>query len=272
MKTLTAFIQESLICESFSSKILQQYLDLKKLDASKWWSPQWSRITDDMLHEITNEDEARKLQRKIKESNYILWVGKLWGGQEIIELVTWGCDVVGWIDIKDRKTTVNSCLNKMKFAKAYLLDNAQDILRQKIQQERRDARDGATALKSDREIAEKNLERYKEILAKRQTPPPAEVNKILEETTQLYADTLKNYIKKFTDVAESNTPSGFDLRWNFEKMNKQMSGLMMEFSSYTSNVGKDRQFTARLAKNSYDKIKEYASQIAEICTKLSQEQ
>ena len=75
MQTLQQYMFESIVNEAFASKNLASLFNVSKqyhdyLLNDRWGSSyqlQWDKVTDDMMREVT-EDEARKLQRKQKES------------------------------------------------------------------------------------------------------------------------------------------------------------------------------------------------------------
>lgn len=275
MKTLTEFIRESLICESFSSKILQQYLEPKQFKYEYYpYALQWSKITDDMLHEITNEEDARKMQRKQKDAFYILCVGKSGYGdnaKEMVQLITWGSDIIASVYRGERGSSTKAYIDNIVFVKAYYVTDFDKLLRKDIRDQRAEMRKDATALKDDWSVANENHERYKKILAEKRTGTPDEVKKIMDETMNIYMDTFKNYIQKFTEFAEGDSPSCYSMRWNIKKLNDTVTDLVNAFADFKSSVGKGG-WNAVYAKRHYDDVKDYASKIAEICTKLSQEQ
>ena len=277
MKSITKFIQESLINEAFQSTVLQQYLKPNKFKY-RWdqYELQWSKVKDSDLHEIDDENEARRIQRKKKESNYIIWVGKDGYGDnstESVQLVTWGPDIIDCAWRKERTMTARSAVDNISFVKAYEVDIQDNMFRSDIQKQRREMRDGATALKDNYRIASENKKRYEDALAKMHTGSRDEVTKLMGDAMTLYTNTLNNYIKKFTDAAEGDCPSSYDLMSNFRKMNQVMSSLIDGYWSYDHNVeGKGISgYAEQMAKSGYDKVKECADKIAEICTKLSQE-
>lgn len=272
MKTLQDFMFESLINESFKSEALKKY-PVTKIAQDRWGSANqlmWSEITDDMLHEVT-EEEARKLQRKMKESYYILWVSREGYGEkakEFVSLVTWGSDVVACAYRRNRGESTKSCIDQLSIVTAYWVENPEDHMRRDIQRQRQSMRDGALFLRDAWSIREENMRRYQEALDKMRTGDAGEVQKICDEAMATYKMVMDKYIDKLHDLLLPNTPSSYALRYEYDKINKIMSKLVENITRFKSFNGDKGATAASIAKDAYDAIKQGAQAIAEIAAKM----
>lgn len=269
MKTLEQFLTESLINEAFASSIIENITWKGVLDPNYGFIPQWSKIKDNDLTEVTY-DQAIKMYRK-KDAPYILWVSKndYRTPEGKIVLITWGTDVV-WTSSRRRAESTKAEIYSISCEKAYVLANPSDLAVWKIQQERSIAKSGAKALMSAEEIRDKNLERYKKALAAKHTGDVGAVTKKLEEAMNLYSETVKNFIVKFNDMLIVNSPSTIKIKKLYKDLSVSVS-TMLDKAESLENWRKEQGWETT-AKKYYDEVINYCNKIAELCTKLNEEQ
>jgi len=271
MKTLEQFLTESLVTEAFASSIMENIIWKDVLHYNGATMPQWSKIKDSDLTEVTY-DEAIKMYRK-KDAPYIFWVSKnTWHIPEgKIALITWGTDIVWalWGTLT-RGTSTKAVIDSISCEKAYVLANPSDFIRWKIQDERRIAREGAKALMSAEAVRNENLKRYKLILDERRTGTHEEVAKKMEEAMNIYSETVKNFIVKYSDMLAANSPSRITIKKLYEKLTININSMLNSAQSF--EYWKDDKGMADIRKKYYDDVIDCCNRIAELCTKLNEEQ
>lgn len=272
MKTLEEFLTESLVNEAFASSIMENITWKGVLRYGGANMPQWSKIKDSDLTEVTY-DEAIKMYRK-KYAPYIFWVSKnTWRiPQGKIALITWGTDVV-WTGLLTRGDSTKALIDSISCEKAYVLTNPSDFVRWKIQRERRIAKEGAKALMSAEAVRKENLKRYKLILDERRTGTHEEVAKKMEEAMNIYSETVKNFIVKYSDMLAANSPSRMTIKKLYEKLTITINSMLdsAEFFEYWKNDKGMTDFIS-IRKEYYDDVIDCCNRIAELCTKLNEEQ
>ena len=283
MKNLSDYIKESLIItESFKSNILKEYLT-PSLSKSKYHSPyelQWDKITDNKIHEVSYE-EVLKLRRKRNESYYILWIGKepvsMWSDDKRVDrvmLITWGNDVVRNFASRPsfRRETISQLLGVNHIFKAYWIEDPTDFLSGPMQRERREMKDGALFFKTQNQIKEENMKRYKAALQKMHTGDIEEIKSIFEKTMSIYNSAWDNCIMRFQAMLETNSPSTFDIKEKCIKLNKMMSSFLEDIQTYKSfhdgNEFANDHTAISVTKRAYDDIKSMSDALIKKCNEL----
>lgn len=272
MKTLQEYLNESLIQEKYGSEIIAKYMNdkFKKQMYSYYgrYLLQWDKVKDSNLKEVTL-DEAMKLYRKQKESHYLIWVSKGYNGAEQIALVTWGTDIIGYIwSIKNM--TAKACIDGCDWSHIYDVEGYEDLMQADVRDLRREQKEGATALMDAEDILRQNKERFEKALAEKHKGTPDDIVKIFNDIMVEYQNTVKNWMVKYQDIILTPQASTFNIVRLYTDLTKKVQSFIDKIDSW--NYWKDNKDSSKTAKRYYDEIKELANEIAEMCTKLAEDQ
>lgn len=209
MKSLSSIVNESIanaVLESFGSeKISAAFRNIKCKYKDVMRSIAWDKVTDDD-YEVLTAEEARKLAYRRDSGDVLVWfIGS--PGNEITEndkpvCVTTGNYMIHFFNWElhngfgtgrgGRHHTVKNisdgCTKAIRFFKQ------EEFMTRDLRQARLEAKQNATALMSERAAAEKNQERYREILAKKRLDRDANqaaVDAKIEEVTKEYTDFIQ---------------------------------------------------------------------------------
>ena len=272
MKTLTEYINESLIQEKYGSDIIAKYMNPYFKTYGSWgrggYLLQWDKVKDSNLHEVTL-DEAMKLYRKQKKSHYIIWVKKDSREGETMGLITWGTDVIAY-DGRDYGMSTKACIDAYNWAHIYDVEGYEDLMQLGLQKLRREQKAGATAIMKADEILEQNKKRYELALADMHKGNNGEVVKIFNDTMAEYQNVTKNYIVKFSDILSTPGASAFEVMDKYNTLTRHITSFIDKL--YSWNTHKDDKLHPDWAKDYYDRIKELANKISEMCTKMIEDQ
>ena len=184
--------------ESFGSSIVNDWRD--KLGRSYWNTffskmAQWDKITDDDL-EYLDAEAARKLAYKRNASVELVWVD---AEKKPVGVST------GNYSFAALDYNIGKCRNLMPIVRystgAYLIPDK--FLSGTIRKEREEARNGALALKSEKEVRNENLRRYEEILSSNAIKDDAKyiaARTQFQEATEIYKTVFDNL--KYGDAKE----------------------------------------------------------------------
>lgn len=273
MKSLSEYISEGLMIESFGSDIIRELLPKSFVQDRrvyfKNWQLQWDKVKDGDLVEV-DETTARKLQRMQKETHYILWVAEYspsWRDERkpMIVLITCGGDVISYIGRRERNISTKAYIDNFSIIKAYDVKNWQGLLRNNLIDIRAQQKDGALALKDPKTVRAENMERYEKIMAQHNTPDEAEVAGIIKNAMNTYSQIVKQLGDKFIEAlaADAPPPSIYELMEKSKQLNSIVDDMLGEAHSYkywTKHGG----FDQRIAKKYADKVSETAQLIEKI--------
>lgn len=259
---LYPYLKNYILMESFQSDILRTlYLSLKpraREGRSYYYDgdrPMWDKIKDSDLTKLT-KDEALKRMRSRKEPGYLIWFlnnGTSCGG------VTWGCDVIITFDGYYKGVTANSVAYDCDGA--YELNNPTNFIRTDLQKARREAREGALALKNFDKVKAENLERYEKALAKLHNPGTENVTKLFTETMEIYKNLVDKYVAKFVSIMQEGNGSFYSIQREWELLNKIIVRMTEDVHMYNYN---DKMSSDKSAMYYYKKVSEAAKQIEEM--------
>lgn len=273
MKSLSEYISEGLLIESFGSDIIRELLP-KSFVQDRWayfknWQLQWDKVKDSDLVEV-DETTARKLQRMQKETHYILWVAEYspsWRGERkpMIVLITCGGDVISYIGRRERNMSTKAYIDNFSIIKAYDVKNWQGLLRKNLVDIRAQQKDGALALKDPETVRAENMERYEKIIAQHNTPDDAEVAGIIKNAMNTYSQIMKQLGDKLAEAMTSDAPSPsvYKLMEKSRQLNSIINDMLSKAHSY-KYWSKNGGFDPRNAKEYADKISETAQQIEKL--------
>lgn len=287
MQTLQQYMFESIVNEAFASKNLASLFNVSKqyhdyLLNDRWGSSyqlQWDKVTDDMMREVT-EDEARKLQRKQKESYYILWVTEERGdnNREMIYCITWGYDCIAACYRRQRGETTKASIDSHTCKKAYVIEgDVEKLMRRELHREREEAKRGATALMSAYQILTDNQKRYQTALNKMHTAGAEEVQKWLNEGMEAYKNAIENYVLKMSDALLTDCPTSWKIRNMYEKLNKTFNKMLEEIETYKSFTDPKRGYYSNdstgssIGRKAANEVKSCSALLVELCTNLMAE-
>lgn len=286
MQTLQQYMFESIVNEAFASKNLASLFNVSKqyhdyLLNDRWGSSyqlQWDKVTDDMMREV-NEDEARKLQRKQKESYYILWVTEdRRDNREMIYCITWGYDCIAACYRRERGESTKATIDSHPCKKAYVIEgDVEKLMRRELHREREEAKNGATALMSAYQILNDNKKRYQTALNKMHTAGAEDVQKWLNEGMEAYKNAIENYVIKMSDALLTDCPTSWKIRNIYGKLNKAFNDMLQEIETYKSFTDPKRGYLhndstgSSIALKAANEVKRCSASLVELCTNLMAE-
>ena len=245
MKSLHEFLVESLVNESFASDTIRTlYFSLKpsarRLDSHEHYLsdslPMWDKLTDNDITKL-DKDEALKRMRSRKDPGYLIWFmnnGTTCCG------ITWGCDVCMTYDGYFKGVTASQVA--FDADGAYEIKDVDKFIRNKLRDDRRAAKEGATALMSYDTIKRNNIERYKKELAKLHNPGLDTVIKLYEDTMEIYKNIVDKYVAKFVSIMQEGTGSYYALADKWKKLNDLIKNMTddMHMYAYSDSYHDDR--------------------------------
>ena len=195
MKTITDYINESMLLESFGSEKLNALFhnDRGKLD----WDfknylsreMQWDKITDDDIEEMETED-ARKLAYKRDSMVYIIWLDP--SGHYLGRSIGNFTIMMNYNLRQNIRNTVKSL--SMASDKAIVIKDSEKFSTSEIRKIRTEQKKNAIALMSDVEVKKENLERYRKII---------QDNKIADINMGDIADSVNDVLEKYSKMVSS---------------------------------------------------------------------
>lgn len=277
MKSLQEYLTETLIQEKFGSEIIANCMN-DRFKTSDYWGGmrryllRWDKVKDSNLHEVTLE-EALKLYRKQKESHYLIWVTKndryVGEGKDQIALITWGTDIVGFATSIKGMTT-KACIDNFTWSHIYDVEGYEDLMQTDIKEMRRKQKEGATAIMDAEDVLRQNKERFEKALAEKHKGTNDDIIKIFNDTMAEYQNTVKNWMVKYQDIILTPHASTYQITELYKKLSKKVQELVDKIDSW--NYWKDSKESVTTAKRYYDEIKQCANEIAEMCTKIIEDQ
>lgn len=264
MKSLYEFLTESLLNESFASDTMRTlYFSMKpsahRLNKSDYYIsqclPMWDKLTDNDVTKL-NKDEALKRMRSRKDPGYLIWFmndGTTCCG------ITWGCDVCLTYDGYFKGVTASQVAYDADGA--YEIKDVSKFIRNSIQDARKTAKEGATALMSYDSIKRDNLERYKKELAKLHNPGLDAVVKLYEDTMEIYKNIVDKYVAKFVSIMQEGNGSYYAVADEWKKLNDLIRNMTDDMHMYTHSNGYHDDKNAMYY---YKKVSAAAQKIEEI--------
>ncbi|WP_296865281.1 hypothetical protein [uncultured Methanobrevibacter sp.] len=277
MKFIKLFEQymEDIVLESFQNDIIRTIVPQMNSNYSKS-KFMWDKVTDDDI-EQTDIETAKKLARKRKEDNVIIWM--LDNKFIAVTSGTWAIIHTRTIEGRSSINTVANCSNT-----AYIFKNAEKFESAALQRERAQARSNALALRDNVEIAADNIKRYKTELNKMRTISDKDVLAALEKGLTAYEDIVRSYktnlLKQIEEQGNLNPYSTNIWKANdeFNKVNKTVNSLLTvfrEFSSDSNNLStsygnKDMNYMyAKGMKENADKVISISNNLQQIAADTS---
>jgi hypothetical protein len=242
MKTLTEYVNESLVQEAFSSDIFRDFFrhfrdKARRGHRVRWAALQWDKIKDSDLVKLT-KDEALKRMRSRKDPGYLLWVSERgfprtgWPRDRKDTFsyngITYGWDVIMSYD-GSLSINANNIADTANYA--YEVVDPQRFFCKEMQVKRREAREGALALKDPEKVKEENLQRYKEALAKMHTPEASTLVSKLEEIAEMYKNVMDKYVTHFAGKMQEDTPSYVMVSDLLSKINSEFLSIMRSMAN-----------------------------------------
>ena len=256
--SLYSYLKNHILMESFQSDIIRTLFSSIKPRGreSRWQSdaPMWDKITDNDIIKL-EKDDALKHMRSRKEPGYLFWVSK----NMFCYGITWGCDVVITNDGYFKGVTAAQVAFCADFA--YELKDAFKFTRTDVQKQRREAKDGATALMSYEKIKGMNLERYKTALAKLRNPGLEAVIKVYTDTMEIYKNITDKYVAKFVSMMQEGNGSYYSMIKAWENLNMLVKNMIDDTHMYANTNGYHND---KSAMEYYKNISDAARRIEEI--------
>ena len=211
----------------------------------------WSDITDDDIDEMEPADAVKLVYKKSGDPIFVLWVNK--NGKLL-------CVTNELLVLYGTLNNIKSARTASKWANmAYVIKDFRRFETSELRSQRRKAREGALALKSDLEVARENRQRYEELKAK------AEVEKLGDDVSKIVLSTINDVIEDYNELIDAITHSE-DFAANYWSYSYKLSNLNKEFSSIMNTVHSilydDNNFKAG--------IKSYGANMVNIKSKLEQ--
>lgn len=267
MKSLQEFLTESILTEAFASDALRKlFMSLKPsvrknnpyyLNGS---FPMWDKVTDNDITKLT-KDEALKRMRARKDPGYLIWF--ISNGENGEELdccgITWGCDVCMTSDGYYKGVTASSIAYDADGA--YEIKDALKFTRSELQQSRREAKEGATALMNYETIKNDNLKRYEKELAKLHNPGLEKVCQLYTDTMEIYKNVVDKYVAKFVSIMQEGNGSYYSVSKTWELLNNLVKQMTDDMHMYAHSNGYHDDKSAMYY---YKKVSQAAKKIEEI--------
>lgn len=254
---LYEYLKESVfVNEAFASNTLKDILT--NPENKSFWSSgyhknylKWSDITDDDIEVMEPADAAKLVYKKSGDPLFIFWVNR--NGKIL-------CVTNELFVLYDCVSNIKSARAASKWSNvAYVIKDFRKFEASELRSQRRKAREGALALKSDLEVARENRERYEELKAK------AEVEKLGDDVSKIVLVTVSDVINDYNELIDAITHSE-DFAANYWSYSYKLSNLNKEFSSIMNTVHSilydDNNFKAG--------IKSYGANMVNIKSKLEQ--
>ncbi len=262
---LYTYLKNHMLMESFQSDIIRDiFFSISPRGRESRWvgdSPMWDKITDNDLIKLNKEDAIKRMRSR-KDPGYLFWV---WINEDedatnkiIFSGVTWGCDLVLTRNGKFKGVTAAQIATTNY---AYELKNPTKFLRNDLMKLRREARDGASALKNYEQVKAENLERYKEALAKLHNPGLETVIKVYTDAMEIYKNLVDKYVAKFVSIMQEGNGSYYTMIIAWENLNKLVKNMTdnMDMYSHTNRYHNDKS-----AMEYYKRISDAVRRIEEI--------
>lgn len=261
MKSLREFLcekmeqnEEANITEAFKSPLLQGLImNLPKSTRDSRYNNNmlmFDKVTDADITEVL-PSEAEKMARSRKNPAYVIWQDN-----RNNVAITWGYDVI----------VSSICVNKganmdtiaYNATKAYIISDPNRFLRGDIRQKRRDAKEGAEALKSAAEVLEENKDRYNKILAQmKRDSMQKDVIDLFKEVNELMKNIYSKHIDNYIKVMQEDGPSFWNIKFKIDKINKLYNEMLDSFDNVRmfNNPNKVEEYAAKI-KTKAEEIKE----------------
>ena len=223
---LYEYLKESVfVNETFESNKLREILT--NPENKSFWSGyhknylKWSDITDKDVEVMNPADAVKLVYKKSGDPIFVLWVNK--NGKLL-------CVTNELFVLYGNNFNIKSARSASKWANtAYVIKDFRRFETSELRSQRKKAREGAIALKSDLEIARENRERYEELKAK------AAVEKIGDDVSKVVLSMIENVINDYNELIDSITHSE-DFAANYYTYSYKLSNLNQEFSSIMNTV------------------------------------
>lgn len=262
MQSLNEFLEEQILNESFASDTLRTLFFSMNPRVRKnnpyylnGHFPMWDKITDNDIKKL-NKDEALKRMRARKEPGYLIWF--IENGMQCCG-ITWGCDVCMTSDGYYKGVTASSIAYDADGA--YEIEDVQKFIRSGLQNSRREAKAGATALMDYETIKNDNLKRYEKELAKLHNPGLEKVCQLYQDTMEIYKNVVDKYVAKFVSIMQEGTGSYYRISSEWELLNKLIKQMTDDMHMYAHT---DSYHDDKSAMYYYKKVSDAAKKIEEI--------
>ena len=183
MKTLKDFILESQnIVESFGSDIIRELVTNDRKKGDYWWliknELKWDKITDNDVEVMDPKQVLKQIKNDESDTIYCIWCddNEVLGrtiGKSLNTLIAGVATIVG-------------LMRKEDVTKAIIIKNWEQFETRDLQKARKEAKEGALALKSNEDILRDNQEKYKKlsaVLKASKLQKNADLDKIFDKVT-----------------------------------------------------------------------------------------
>ena len=270
MKSLTEFINESLINESFKSDIIRKWFGALmgtglKRNLGHYWSLQWDKISDADLKELT-VDEALKRARSFKNPGYILWVKEGADGSFDNSYATYGYDVIMSPDGNTYKIRLSNA--SAVATKAYEVLDFEKFETLTMRNKRKDAQAGATALMDYDKIRQDNITRYQNALNKAHTPDGKDFAEKIKEMTEMYKQVLDKWCAKYIQEMQVGTPSYYNVCKIIDDIHHDYSEACRYLVAMDSDKRRDPKYAMKQYQNFCDSVQELEREVQEYLNEI----